>query len=195
MSAAGTNDRVPQLDLRRFDAGEAARVVFLEELRAAAHGVGFFYIAGHGVETAMLRDLMHTTRRFFALPEADKLAISAGLARADRHRRRAPRTAARHRLTGMVAAARPESMARRAAGAACGGHPLAGRRHADRPRPRTRSAKPIVPRGWTELHEGAAAVPSRCRPAPSRRFVEIGKISIESARNTSNHDDFGLLSA
>jgi isopenicillin N synthase-like dioxygenase len=58
MSAAGTNDRVPQLDLRRFDAGEAARVVFLEELRAAAHG-----------------DLMQTTRRFFALPEADKLAI------------------------------------------------------------------------------------------------------------------------
>jgi isopenicillin N synthase-like dioxygenase len=75
MSAAGTNDRVPQLDLRRFDAGEAARVVFLEELRAAAHGVGFFYIAGHGVETALLRDLMQTTRRFFALPEADKLAI------------------------------------------------------------------------------------------------------------------------
>ena len=65
MSAAGTNDRVPQLDLRRFDAGEAARVVFLEELRAAAHGV----------ETALLHDLMQTTRRFFALPEADKLAI------------------------------------------------------------------------------------------------------------------------
>jgi isopenicillin N synthase-like dioxygenase len=37
--------------------------------------VGFFYIAGHGVETALLRDLMQTTRRFFALPEADKLAI------------------------------------------------------------------------------------------------------------------------
>ena len=75
MSAAGTNDRVPQLDLRRFDAGEAARVVFLQELRAAAHGLGFFYIAGHGVETALLRDLMQTTRSFFALPEADKLAI------------------------------------------------------------------------------------------------------------------------
>ena len=51
MSTAGTNDRVPELDLRRFDAGEAARAAFLEELRAAAHGVGFFYIAGHGVET------------------------------------------------------------------------------------------------------------------------------------------------
>src|ERR1700721_1772432 len=75
MSAPGTNDRVPQLDLRRFDAGEAARVVFLEALRAAAHGVGFFYIAGHGIETALLRDLMQTPRRFFALPEADKLAI------------------------------------------------------------------------------------------------------------------------
>ena len=75
MSAVGTNDRVPHLDLRRFDAGEAARVVFLEELRAAAHNVGFFYIAGHGVESALLCDLMQTTRRFFALPEADKLAI------------------------------------------------------------------------------------------------------------------------
>jgi isopenicillin N synthase-like dioxygenase len=35
--------RIPMLDLRRFDAGEAERAAFLTELREAAHGVGFFY--------------------------------------------------------------------------------------------------------------------------------------------------------
>ena len=67
--------QIPQLDLRRFESGESERTGFLAELRAAAHDVGFFYLIGHGIEPALLHDLMRLTRRFFALPEADKLAI------------------------------------------------------------------------------------------------------------------------
>ena len=70
-----TPGQIPLLDLRRFDTGEAQRTAFLAELRAAAHDVGFFYITGHGLDTELQRDLMESTRRFFSLPEADKLAI------------------------------------------------------------------------------------------------------------------------
>jgi isopenicillin N synthase-like dioxygenase len=75
MSAGETNGHVPQLDLRGFDAGESQRAQFLAELRIAAHEVGFFYLVGHGVEPPLLRDLLESAKRFFALPEADKLAI------------------------------------------------------------------------------------------------------------------------
>jgi len=68
---------IPLLDIARFDSGGPGpqRDAFLAELRAAAHEVGFFYLAGHGVEPNLLLELMAAARRFFALPEADKLAI------------------------------------------------------------------------------------------------------------------------
>lgn len=66
---------VPQLDLSRFDGSPKERAAFLSELRAAAHDVGFFYLTGHGIEPALLDELLGQTRRFFALPEAEKLAI------------------------------------------------------------------------------------------------------------------------
>jgi isopenicillin N synthase-like dioxygenase len=75
MHAAESNAPIPLLDLRRFDAGEAQRSAFLAELRAAAHDVGFFYVVGHGVDPRLLHELMESARRFFALPETDKLAI------------------------------------------------------------------------------------------------------------------------
>jgi isopenicillin N synthase-like dioxygenase len=70
-----THPPIPMLDLRRFDAGDAGRAAFLTELRAAAHDVGFFYVTGHGVDVRLLSDVMDITAKFFALPEADKLAI------------------------------------------------------------------------------------------------------------------------
>src|ERR1700722_20980079 len=66
---------IPQLDLRRLDAGEAQRGQFHAELRTAAHEVGFFYVTGHDVETRLLRDLLESAQRFFSLPDADKLAV------------------------------------------------------------------------------------------------------------------------
>lgn len=75
MNASPSGSAIPLLDLSRLDAGEAPRAAFLAELRAAAHDVGFFYLTGHGVEPALLGDLVEFSRRFFALPAAEKLAI------------------------------------------------------------------------------------------------------------------------
>jgi isopenicillin N synthase-like dioxygenase len=75
MSVVGQREILPTLDLRRFDAGGAERAAFLSDLRAAAGGVGFFYLTGHGVEEKLVRDALSISRRFFALPEPDKLAI------------------------------------------------------------------------------------------------------------------------
>src|SRR6267142_3152162 len=75
MRAGETNGPIPLLDLGRFDAGEAKRAASLADLRAAAHDVGFFYVTGHGVDPGLLDDLMDSARRFFSLPDADKLAI------------------------------------------------------------------------------------------------------------------------
>lgn len=66
---------IPQLDLTRFDSGEVPRAAFLQELRVAARDVGFFYLTGHGIAPDLLREVLDVARRFFALPEAEKLAI------------------------------------------------------------------------------------------------------------------------
>jgi isopenicillin N synthase-like dioxygenase len=66
---------IPLLDLSRLEAGDPVRRDFLAELRTAARDVGFFYLGGHDVDADLLRELMRVARRFFALPEADKLAI------------------------------------------------------------------------------------------------------------------------
>ncbi len=75
MSAAELKHPIPQLDMRRFDAGKQERGQFLAQLRTAAHDVGFFYLGGHGVEAQLLRDVMTAAQEFFTLPTADKLAI------------------------------------------------------------------------------------------------------------------------
>lgn len=66
---------IPQLDLSRFDAGETSRAAFLHDLGVAARDVGFFYLTGHGIAPGLPGELLEVTRRFFALPEAEKLAI------------------------------------------------------------------------------------------------------------------------
>lgn len=67
---------IPLLDLSRFNAAEGKeRAAFLAELKDAARHVGFFYITGHGIEPALLDALLNSAKRFFALPEPDKLAV------------------------------------------------------------------------------------------------------------------------
>ena len=75
MSVVSNTSSLPTLDISRFDAGEAEKRAFLEELRRAARDFGFFYLSRHGVDPALISDTLSLTRRFFALPEADKLAI------------------------------------------------------------------------------------------------------------------------
>lgn len=66
---------LPVLDLSRLDAGGTEAASFRNELREATHDYGFFYLTGHGVPQELIDRVMSTSRAFFALPEADKLAI------------------------------------------------------------------------------------------------------------------------
>ncbi|MFI5530670.1 isopenicillin N synthase family dioxygenase [Kitasatospora sp. NPDC051853] len=67
---------LPVIDLSLADGSADDRSRLHDALRAAATEVGFFQLVGHGVtpeETTGLTDAMHA---FFALPEADRLAVS-----------------------------------------------------------------------------------------------------------------------
>jgi isopenicillin N synthase-like dioxygenase len=75
MSLDATINALPTLDLSKFEAGGEDRGAFLAELRSAARNFGFFYLVGHGVDESITRDLFGLARRFFSLPETDKLAI------------------------------------------------------------------------------------------------------------------------
>ena len=66
---------LPLIDLRRLDAGPDERAAFLRHLRTTARDVGFFYLAGHGVPDTEAAAVLTAARRFFDLPEADKLAV------------------------------------------------------------------------------------------------------------------------
>jgi len=75
MPVAVEAETLPTLDLGRFEGQASERSRFLEELRKAARNVGFFYLVGHGIEDSLIQDVLKVSRRFFALPEKDKLAI------------------------------------------------------------------------------------------------------------------------
>lgn len=66
---------LPVLDLSEAD-DPALRASFLERLHAAARDSGFLHLTGHGVTTAETARILELTRAFFALPEADRLAVS-----------------------------------------------------------------------------------------------------------------------
>lgn len=66
---------LPSLDLALLDGSPAQRQGFLEQLRHAARDVGFFYLTGHGIDSQLLKQVQQQARQFFALPEAQKLAV------------------------------------------------------------------------------------------------------------------------
>lgn len=70
-----TDVALPVLDFSQLDRGPEEAASFRAALRAATHDVGFFYLTGTGVTPELEARLHRAARRFFALPEADKLAI------------------------------------------------------------------------------------------------------------------------
>ncbi len=70
-----TELNLPVLDLSQLDEGPEAAQRFRDELRDATHNVGFFYLTGTGVPPELEAQLLQQAHAFFALPEADKLAI------------------------------------------------------------------------------------------------------------------------
>lgn len=75
MSHTLSTDTLPVLDFSRFAAGEAQRQDFLEDLAQAARETGFFYLTGHGIAQSLIDQVLSLSRRFFTLPDADKLEI------------------------------------------------------------------------------------------------------------------------
>jgi len=71
-------ERLPVIDMAAlFEPGDAAgRARAADDIRAACEAHGFFYLVEHGVTPEILANLDAESRRFFARPPAEKMAIS-----------------------------------------------------------------------------------------------------------------------
>lgn len=58
-----------------LDNGPEEAKAFRTALRKATHEYGFFYLVGHGISDELTIEMLETSRRFFALPDEDKLAV------------------------------------------------------------------------------------------------------------------------
>jgi isopenicillin N synthase-like dioxygenase len=78
MTNTATNpsyDQLPIIDLSAAERGPQARALLHAQLHSAAHDVGFFQLVGHGITRAETDALIGAMHAFFALPEADRLAL------------------------------------------------------------------------------------------------------------------------
>jgi len=66
---------LPTLDLSLLEGTAAQRQGLLDDLRHAARDVGFFYLTGHGIDSALLQQVQDHARQFFALPDSEKAAV------------------------------------------------------------------------------------------------------------------------
>jgi len=66
---------LPVIDISLLAGTADQRQQLLQQLRNAARDHGFFYLIGHGIDADRIAALRSAARTFFALPEADKLAI------------------------------------------------------------------------------------------------------------------------
>ena len=162
---------IPTLDLAPFrtDARSPAALRLTEELRAVCHEHGFFYVTGHGVDEE-LTDRMHSlARRFFALPDADRLEIANVHSPQFRgftpvgHEYTQNRPDRREQLDiGRELAATGTAARRSGLAPAARAEPLAGRT------PRTSARGRIVDRGDGAARSGRCATRSRSRSDRTR---------------------------
>ena len=72
----GAPEEIPVLDLALYLAGApGAREALAAELRHAQENIGFYYIVNHGIPQRVFDDTFAALKRFFALPDAAKLAL------------------------------------------------------------------------------------------------------------------------
>src|SRR5579863_1774825 len=73
-AAAAT--QIPVIDFAAAFAGEpGALAAIVPEVRRACEHVGFFYAAGHGVSDVVVERAFEASRRFHALPLAEKMQL------------------------------------------------------------------------------------------------------------------------
>jgi isopenicillin N synthase-like dioxygenase len=77
VTVPGPAPALPVLDIGPYlaDASSTAAVDFVEQLGRIVHEIGFLYLVGHGIPDALGDEVHAVARRFFALPEVDRLAI------------------------------------------------------------------------------------------------------------------------
>ena len=67
---------VPTIDLAPLFSGDpGARAALAREMAQACADLGFFYIVNHGVAWSDVEGMFAAAKRFFALPEADRMAL------------------------------------------------------------------------------------------------------------------------
>lgn len=71
MKTVTMKNTLPVIDLSKVDHPEE-RAAFYTELRQTARNIGFFYLVGHGVNLAQIRQMEQQARAFFDLPQAQK---------------------------------------------------------------------------------------------------------------------------
>lgn len=74
-------ETIPVIDVGGLANGAGVEAV-ARQMRAAAEGIGFFYVRNHGIPEALIQRVAEVSRRFFAHPEADKRTAAPR----DRHR-------------------------------------------------------------------------------------------------------------
>jgi len=75
-SCDASSSALPIIDIAMLHGTPAQRAAMAADLRAVLHRYGFFYLTGHGVDPALCARALAASKAFFALPEADKLAIA-----------------------------------------------------------------------------------------------------------------------
>ena len=71
------SDQLPVIDVSPlFGQDAAARAKTAGKIGAACRSLGFFYASGHAISPDTLEQIDAASRRFFALPEAEKMKIA-----------------------------------------------------------------------------------------------------------------------
>ncbi|KAF2711114.1 putative isopenicillin N synthetase [Pleomassaria siparia CBS 279.74] len=73
-------DEIPIIDISGIYSDDIVdRRAVAEKIREAAHRIGFFYIVNHGIDQKHVENTFRQARRFFALPEEEKMRVSTDL--------------------------------------------------------------------------------------------------------------------
>ena len=72
------------MDMPVIDAATLDSLDTVAALHAACTGTGFFYLANHGVLPGVIADVLDAAHRFFALPLAERMAVSLRLSPCNR---------------------------------------------------------------------------------------------------------------
>ncbi|KAL3451547.1 hypothetical protein BJX65DRAFT_321383 [Aspergillus insuetus] len=75
-----TLEKIPVIDAARiWSESLEDRTAVAEEIREASRKIGFFYLVNHGVDQLYAEATFEQAKRFFALPEEEKMKVFTGL--------------------------------------------------------------------------------------------------------------------